>query len=128
MTNPVLIVVDDEPDMADFVKDVAEMVGFETLVANSAKEFQNLCAKAKPDAVVMDIVMPDMDGIELLKWISGNGYSCPVILISGYDGGYIDAAAQLGKVQGVPVVGTLTKPIPLDQMKMMLTQVHETCL
>lgn len=125
MTKCLLIVIDDEPDMADFVKDVAEMVGFETLVANSGKEFQSLCAKASPDAVVMDIVMPDMDGIELLQWISGNGYAFPVILMSGYDGKYIDTAARLGVSQNVSVVGTLNKPIPLAEMEALLKQVHE---
>lgn len=125
MAKCVLIVVDDEPDMADYVKDVAEMVGFEALTASSGKEFQSLCAKAPPDAVVMDIVMPDMDGIELLKWISGNGYTCPIILISGYGGAYIDTAATLGKAQNVQVVGTLSKPIPLAEMEALLTQVHK---
>lgn len=128
MAKPILIVVDDEPDMADFVKDVAEMVGFETLTANNGKEFQGLCATVSPDAIVLDVVMPDMDGLELLQWISGNGYSCPVILISGYDGAYIDTAARFGEAQKVQVAGTLSKPIPLAEMEALLTQVHKSCL
>ena len=67
---PSMNVVGDDPDVAEFVSNTAKSIGFEVRVAASAKEFMDLVSENEPWAIVMDIVIPDMDGIELLDWLT----------------------------------------------------------
>ncbi len=125
MGKPLLIVVDDEPDMAEFVQTIGEMAGFESRITTSAKEFQNIFAETEPSVIVMDIVMPDMDGNELLQWLVEQKCSVPVVLVSGYGGKYIKIVSDLGSSRGVPIVGTLTKPFGVDELGTMLKGLRE---
>jgi DNA-binding response OmpR family regulator len=126
MNKPILAVVDDDPDMADIIQYVAEEVGFEARVAFNAIEFQKIWHETELSAIVMDIVMPDMDGNELLLWLVEEGCSVPILLVSGYDVKYLRAAESLGKIRGAPVVGTLRKPFAVDEVGAKLKQILET--
>ena len=109
--------------MADIVGRVGTMVGYEVRTANSAKVFQEAWAETKPAAIVMDIVMPDMDGVELLLWLSEHGCAAPIILMSGFDENFMSVADRLGTARGDKIVGTLAKPFEIDKLKAMLTNI-----
>ena len=122
MNKPLLLVVDDEPDIAAFVGDVGESVGFDVSITNSSRQFQQVCSTTPPSAIVMDIVMPDIDGIELINWLSEQKFSAPIIIMSGYDG-YIGMTELLGEKQGLTVIGTLTKPFRIDDLEPLLLDI-----
>ncbi len=122
MNKPVLIVVDDEPDMAELVADVADELGFSVLTATNVSSFQQLYSSEQPSAIVMDIVMPEMDGIELLEWMKSVGFSVPIIIMSGFDN-YIDMAELYGRKQGGDIIGTLIKPFELVELEKLLQQI-----
>ena len=63
MNKPLLVIIDDELDVAEFVGEVGKSVGFDVLITTTSRDFQNILISQKPSAIVMDIVMPDMDGI-----------------------------------------------------------------
>lgn len=126
MNKPLLIIVDDEPNMVEIVQYAAETIGFKVCTAFSAREFQKIWNQSKPSAVVMDIIMPDMDGHELLQWLVEQGCTAPILLMSGYDGKYLHTAETLGKTRGAPVVGTLSKPFAVDEVESKLKQILET--
>jgi DNA-binding response OmpR family regulator len=111
MSKPLLIVVDDEQDMAEFIGYVGEKVGFRVQIATSGKEFQRLYGDGPTDAIVMDIVMPDMDGNELIQWLAKKDCSASIILISGYGGTYISLTEALGKFQKLNILEPLAKPV-----------------
>jgi len=123
MTKPLLLIVDDEPDMAQFVGDIGEQVGFDALITNSAAEFQKSYISNQPSAIVIDIVMPDMDGIELINWLSENNCNTPIIFISGYDVLYLETAKKLGNRKGCHVIGTLTKPFKVEELEPLLQKI-----
>ncbi len=120
MSKPLLIIVDDEPEMADLVKDVGELAGFDILIANNAKDFQTIWTNNTPSVIVMDLVMPDMDGVELLYWLGERKCDTPIILISGYGEGYLEMADHMGSGKGDQIVGTLKKPFQLAELEAML--------
>ncbi len=122
MNKPLLLIVDDEPDIAAFVGDVGESVGFDVLITNSSRQFQQVCSSISPSAIVMDIVMPDIDGIELISWLSEQEINAPIIIMSGYDG-YLSMTELLGEKQGLTVVGTLTKPFRIDDIEPLLLDI-----
>ena len=122
MSKPLLVVVDDEPDIAAFVGDVGEFIGFDVVTTYSSRQFQQACLSTPPSAIVMDIVMPDIDGIELIGWLSEQKISAPIIIMSGYDG-YIGMTELLGEKQGLTIVGTLTKPFRIDDIEPLLLKI-----
>lgn len=123
MAKPVLLVVDDEPDIAEFVKEVGQSVGFEVKVATNAREFQEIITYENPSGIVMDIVMPDMDGIELINWLCANDCTAPILFMSGYDAVYLEAAKVLGSSKGCHIVGALSKPFTIDELEPMLQRI-----
>ncbi len=123
MAKPLLIVVDDEPEIAKFVGNAGELVGFDILIAASVNEFQKLYTSRNPLGIILDIVMPDKDGIELINWLAEQGYSSSIIFMSGYDQVYLKAAIQLGAKKGCRVVGSLTKPFTLNELEPLLQQI-----
>ena len=123
MPEPLLIVIDDEPQMAALVAEVGEMVGFETRMANTAAAFKEIVAATDPTLIVMDIVMPDMDGIELLQWLADRGCAAPIVLISGFDPLYLRTARMIGTANGLQFVEPLAKPICIAQLRAVLVEV-----
>jgi len=123
VTKPLLIVVDDEQDMAEFISNVAKNLGFDVEIATSAREFQDLYRSTSPTAVVLDIVIPEMDGNEILEWMAPQDKFTPVILISGFDGKYIKAVKAVGRASGATIVGSLVKPIRADELETKLQQI-----
>jgi CheY-like chemotaxis protein len=123
MTKPLLLVVDDDRDLEEPICELAEDMGFEVKFETSAKKFQQTYIATTPAGIVMDIVMPEMDGNELLEWVSQQNRFTPIILISGHDGKYIKVAEMLGKASGNIIVGGLTKPIRLADLELMLQEI-----
>ncbi|RLF43701.1 MAG: two-component system response regulator, partial [Thermoplasmata archaeon] len=67
-----IMVVDDEYEVADIVKKMLESEGFEVIIANSGEEALKKLEKERPDLILLDIMMPGMDGWETLKKIKSN--------------------------------------------------------
>ncbi len=128
VAKPVLIIVDDDVDFSDFVKFAADEVGFEVYKYQHAVDFQNALEEIKPDLIITDIVMPDIDGIELLMWLSEQSCLAQVILMSGYDGKYLESSRYLGEAKGVNIIDTLSKPINFDDLLSMLNKALDIVL
>ena len=104
-----LLGVDDERDMGFFVCSVAQGLGFSATSAGNTGEFAQLFNR-KTDVIVLDLFMPDVDGIELILFLAENRSNAALILMSGVDKNVLNSAEQLAKEQGLNVLGTLNKP------------------
>jgi CheY-like chemotaxis protein len=80
-----VIIVEDEPDTAEMFSEMIRLSGFQVLKAYGGAPAINLIAAQKPDAVILDIVMPDISGLEVLRFIrcSPQLENIPVIVVSG---------------------------------------------
>lgn len=116
-----LLVVDDHKEFADLVVDVAARLGFDARSATSAREFKELYAVRAPDVVVLDIVMPESDGIELIQWLVNIGYRGRVIVATGYGPMYANAAKVLGEGRGPADIAILRKPASLAEIRACLS-------
>lgn len=123
MSKPKMLVVDDEKDIADMVEMVGETAGFDVRTTYTSEDFQKIWQEYVPDVIVMDLVMPDMDGVELLLWLAENKCTGSIILISGYDGQYLKIAEHIGDAKGGNIIGSLTKPFEINELEEMLQQV-----
>jgi len=113
-----ILVVDDEPDIRNLVKEILEDEGFNVEVAKDAEQARQQREDFSPDLVLLDIWMPGVDGISLLKeWKEANTLTMPVIMISGH--GTVETAVEATKVGAYDFIEK-----PLSLAKLILTVKH----
>ncbi len=117
MSEKRLLVVDDEPEFGELVRKVAVSLGYEARVTTSGREFQDAYHELHPTMIVMDMVMPEMDGNELVLWLMEQRYAAHLIIITGYSPDYAKDARVLAEFNGLRSVTALTKPIGLARLR-----------
>ncbi|MCL6740438.1 response regulator [Sphingomonas sp. RB56-2] len=124
MALPRLLLIDDEPALAAFVAKAADLCGFDPVITNEDGEFRDSFRSYRPQMVVLDLGMPGMDGVELLRFLASEGFEEPVLIISGFDRRVLDSAFRLGEALGLQMVGPLEKPARLEELEDILIQVR----
>ncbi len=80
-----ILVVDDEPDIRELIRDILEDEGYAVATAADAREAREVRRAVRPDAILLDVWMPDTDGVSLLReWNEAGGLPCPVVMMSGH--------------------------------------------
>ena len=88
-----ILVVDDEPDIRFLLKDILEDEGYQVDIAEHARAANEIRQKVQPDLILLDIWMPEIDGVTLLKeWKSDASDKCPVVMMSGH--GTVETAVE----------------------------------
>ncbi|GAB5045860.1 response regulator [Thermodesulfovibrio sp. TK110] len=80
-----ILVVDDEKNILMLYKAELEEEGYDVITANSGREALELFESEKPDMVTLDIMMPDIDGIQVLRQLKQKNPGVPVIMLTAYD-------------------------------------------
>ncbi|MDP2248750.1 MAG: response regulator, partial [Nitrosomonadales bacterium] len=112
MTARQVLVVDDEIGIRELLRDILQDEGYQVRLAENAAEARDWRQQMRPDLVLLDIWMPDCDGITLLKeWGSGGQLTMPVVMMSGH--GTIDTAVEATRIGAFDF---LEKPIALQKL------------
>ena len=107
-----ILIVDDEQDIRESLRDILEDEGHKIYLAENASVAKVIKDKENIKLILLDIWMPDCDGITLLKeWAESNKINCPVIMMSGH--GTIDTAIEATKIGAYDF---LEKPISLQKL------------
>lgn len=107
-----ILVVDDESEIRGLLKEILADEGYEVDVAADAAEARVRRTQHDPDLVLLDIWMPDTDGITLLReWAQPNGSSCPVVMMSGH--GTVETAVEATRLGAFDFV---EKPLSLAKL------------
>lgn len=80
-----ILVVDDEKNILKLYQVELEDEGYTVVTANSGKEALEVFDRENPDLVTLDILMPDMDGIQVLRYLKEKRPTIPVIMLTAYD-------------------------------------------
>jgi CheY-like chemotaxis protein len=115
-----LLICDDEPAFGRFVKNVAEDLGYEVYVTTEGRAFIEAYDSFKPTTIVLDMIMPGMDGNELVLWLAERNCTARVIIITGYTPDYAAHAKVLAEYKGLGPVTTLHKPIEVSRLRSVL--------
>ncbi len=108
-----ILIVDDEPDIAEVIGDRLEANGFDVRIAGSARACCAAVSEAMPDLVLMDVQMPDVSGMEALVELKTSHPDLPVLMVSAST---VQAAAKEAVDKGAE--GYLLKPYePEDLMR-----------
>ncbi|MBT8094338.1 MAG: sigma-54 dependent transcriptional regulator [Gammaproteobacteria bacterium] len=112
MSNPHVLVVDDEADIRALIKDILSDEGYGVTVAANATDARKARDKRRFDLVLLDIWMPDTDGITLLReWAESGELSAPVVIMSGH--GTVDTAVEATRLGAFDFV---EKPLSLAKL------------
>ena len=122
MARPRLLLIDDEPQLAAFVASAARMCGFDPVETDRDSQFRDQFVDDPPQMVALDLGMPGMDGVELLRFLSEQRFGGPVLIISGFDRRVLESAFRLGEALDLKMVGPLEKPARLDALETILKQ------
>src|SRR5688500_4734168 len=117
-----LLVIDDQPDLCEFISEAATGLGVESLAVTEPDEFRRAVQDFQPTVVVLDLQMPGADGIELLRYLGERGSKAQVLVASGMDQRGVATAQQIGKSEGLNMLVAIQNPILLDDLEVMLRQ------
>ncbi|SHN37018.1 response regulator transcription factor [Cryptosporangium aurantiacum] len=81
-----LLVVDDEPNIVELLDTSLSYAGFEVMTATTGREAVAATSEFTPDLIVLDVMLPDMDGFEVLRLLRGTGARIPVLFLTARDG------------------------------------------
>lgn len=122
MTAQRILVVDDEPEIRNAVKDILEDEGFDVSLAESAAQAREQRKQQQPDLVLLDIWMPDEDGVSLLKdWKQNEDMQTPIVMMSGH--GTVETAVEATRNGAFDFI---EKPLSLAKLLRVTTQALES--
>jgi two-component system OmpR family response regulator len=115
-----ILVVDDEKDFCYFVKRNLERAGYRVITITEARRAVSAARRYRPDLILLDIMMPEMNGFEVLKKIKEDKktFSFPVIMLTGIDD---DTAKQ--KASALYNEDYIVKPVLIEDLRARLQQV-----
>ena len=112
MTMPQILVVDDEPEIRSLLMEILSEEGYEVSVAADADQARISKTEQTPDLVLLDIWMPDTDGITLLReWSKDDNLQCPVVMMSGH--GTVETAVEATRLGAFDFI---EKPLSLAKL------------
>ncbi len=112
MKKPHILVIDDEPDIRNLIGDILEDEDYEVSTADSAAAAHQARHECRHDLILLDIWMPDTDGVTLLKeWSTSGELSCPVIMMSGH--GTVETAVEATRLGAYDF---LEKPLSIAKL------------
>ncbi len=106
-----ILVVDDEPNISDLISTSLKFVGFDVRTAANGSQALTVAEDFKPHAMILDVMLPDLDGFEVCRRIRNEGHPIGVLFLSAKD-------EMKDKVQGLTIGGDdyMTKPFSLEEL------------
>lgn len=106
-----VLIVDDDREVAHAVGSALEQAGFETIVVRSVTEALTQIDERLPAAIVMELMLPDRSGLEIVHYVRERHEALPLVVITGATGGY-----QMGQAVEAGIDVFLTKPVGIDEL------------
>jgi EAL domain-containing protein (putative c-di-GMP-specific phosphodiesterase class I) len=122
--DPVLLAFDDDHQIVETICALGERAGFRTVSSTSSSRLRELVASSEPDVIVLDLQMPDEDGVSALRHLADAQCKAKIFLITGMDERTIASAEQYGLRRGLSVFGTLQKPFDPDELLARFEKAH----
>lgn len=112
-----LLVIDDEEDICDMISEIAAERGFEVASISKPETVADKLSEFMPDVIMLDLLMPGTDGVELLRVLVDKVKDVKICLMSGSDARVLNSARRLGSAHGLNVVAALEKPIDVASLR-----------
>ncbi|MDF1644206.1 MAG: EAL domain-containing response regulator [Pseudomonadales bacterium] len=115
-----IVIVDDDVQASLLLQVMLQVLGCNSIVFNRAHDFL-LHTLNEDDVVLLDLVMPELDGIEVLRRLAKLNCRSKLILLSGYDKSILHSAEKLGRAHELRVIASLSKPFQMRDLQRVLS-------
>jgi two-component system OmpR family response regulator len=117
-----VLVVDDEPNISALLAATLRLIDFDVRTAGAGKEALTAAAEFEPDLVVLDVMLPDLDGFEVAQRLRGSGRPVPVLFLTARD-------SVEDRISGLTVGGDdyVTKPFSLEEVVLRIRAILRRC-
>src|ERR1700733_1089264 len=109
-----MLVIDDEEDICDIIAEVGSLRGLEVKTLSNPEGVSTTLESFKPDFIMLDLMMPGIDGVELLRTLAEHTKNAKLCLISGSDARVLNSARRLGSAHGLDVIAALERPLDIS--------------
>lgn len=117
-----VVILDDEIEIGEFIADVANSSGCSATAVSSLDAFMSTDG-LEANCVFLDLTMPDLDGIQFIRFLSESDFTGSIVIISGAAASLLNSAKVLAMSRGLNVVGTLIKPIEIRDLEELIEKV-----
>ncbi len=115
-----LLILDDDPLVGKLMQRIAGSIGVDAQLTKNAPAFLLGVEEWHPTHIAIDLVMPDTDGIEVLRELAGRQFSAKVIITSGAGTAALNAVRRSAEEMGLHIVGVLAKPFSPNALRALL--------
>lgn len=119
--NRKLLVVDDQDSITKIVSKIGAQLGYDVRAVNDPTKAFDEFEAFTPDVLVIDLVMPEVDGIDILHKILAMGTKARIIVMSGFGKSYLRLGQEVGTFHDHPGITTLAKPFRRAELIALLT-------
>ena len=121
-----VLVIDDDARIGRIVQRVANKLRVDTSVIDNPDLFESTYLRYQPNIIFLDLQMPRLDGVELLRKLAENDCKAAIILMSGMDKSVLETAIKFGQSLSLQMVGTLSKPMNIvDLERVLIKNFHQ---
>ena len=121
-----VLVIDDDPEVGAMIGNIARQANFDVIVTIDPADFKQKVRSWRPAIIIMDLGMPDMDGIELLRHLADERVAARILIVSGFDQKILGMAERLGAARGLNMCGVVQKPVRnFDLTRILVNIAHD---
>jgi EAL domain-containing protein (putative c-di-GMP-specific phosphodiesterase class I)/FixJ family two-component response regulator len=117
-----MLILDDEAAVAQTIKWIAEGLGFEASFVTNPADFFRALDESCPEFITIDLVMPELDGVEVMRLLSERNFQSKIIISSGMGTRVLDAAQRSASEHGLSIAGVISKPISRESLRSLVAE------
>jgi EAL domain-containing protein (putative c-di-GMP-specific phosphodiesterase class I) len=120
MANRRILILDDDATVAQTIQWIAESLGFEAEFVTRPEEFFQRLDRMSPDIITIDLVMPELDGVEIMRLLAERKSRAKIVISSGMGTRVLDAAQRSASEHGLSIAGVISKPISREALRLLV--------
>src|ERR1035437_7738039 len=126
MPNRRFLILDDDPAVGQTIQWIAESLGFEAEFVTRPEDFFRRLIQVGPEFITIDLVMPELDGVEIMRLLAERKCASKIIISSGMGTRVLDAAQRSASEHGLSIAGVISKPISKEALRLLVGEGSES--
>ena len=115
-----ILILDDDPSVGQTIQWIAESLGFLAEYVTSPQDFFQRLVEMSPDFITIDLVMPELDGVEVMRLLAERKCRAEIVISSGMGTRVLEAAQRSATEHGLCIAGVISKPISKDALRLVV--------
>ena len=126
MPNRRILILDDDAAVGQTIQWIAESLNFEAEFVTRPEEFFKRLDQMSPDIITIDLVMPELDGVEIMRLLAERKSRAKIVISSGMGSRVLEAAQRSASEHGLSIAGVISKPISREALRLMIGEGSES--